>query len=90
MGRKATAMKQFMKGESVQVQEDDCDCYAVDSEVKLCPLHQPSTSNEESLNEAKERMQKLLGWAEEAQRKHGNDEVLREMMTSLETKDEEL
>ena len=71
------------------MQEDDCDCYAVDSEVKLCPLHQPST-NEESINEAKERMQKLLGWAEDAQMKHGKDEVLREMMTSLETKDEEL
>jgi hypothetical protein len=35
-------------------------------------------------------MQKLLGWAEDAQMKHGKDEALREMMTSLETRDEEL
>ena len=83
-------MKKFLKGESVQVQEDDCDCYAIDSEVKLCPRHEPSTNNEESLMEAKERMKRLLSWAEEAQMQHGKDEVLREMMASLETKDEEL
>ena len=83
-------MKKFLKGESVQVQEDGCDCYAVDSEVKLCPLHAPSTNNEESLMEAKERMRRLLTLAEEAQLQHTEAELLREMKASPETKDEEL
>ena len=82
-------MRKFLKGESVQVQEDGCDCYAVDSEVKLCPLHEPSTNNEEGLMEAKERMRRLLTMAEEAQRQHTEAELLREM-ASPETKYEEL
>ncbi len=83
-------MKKFLKGESVQVQEDGCDCYAVDSEVKLCPLHAPSTDNEESLMEAKERMRRLLTLAEEAQLQHTEAEFLREVKASPETKDGEL
>ncbi len=82
-------MKKFLKGESVQVQEDGCDCYAVDTEVRLCPLHEPS-NNEESLMEAKERMRRLLTLAEEAQLQHTEAELLREMKASPETKDEEL